>query len=280
MKSPTRAWIYLITLALVLIVLGHWLGGRDGVLWGVAMALSINSVMYFFGDARILQSVQGHHLEGQDPWRALEILSTLSRKARIPEPKLLVMDQSSPQAFAVGRSWKEATVVVTQGLLDSFDRGELEAILAYQVACIKRLDTLSFGISSLFATLFLWVTRGLDAFLRLITGAKKDPYAPQSHIVTYITAPVVALLLRSSVGSSSYYHIDQLAAELTGQPKTLAQALWKLDSLRATQPFSVSPAAAHMFIVNPLTGKGWSRYFQAQPPVKKRIQNLLGYYPI
>ncbi|MCB0384559.1 MAG: M48 family metalloprotease [Bdellovibrionales bacterium] len=280
MKGSTKTWTLLAALSLTIILISHGWGGRQGLLWGVIIALSINCLIYFYNDLRLDSLFPGQLVEGQNPWGLLQTAKTFASKARIPVPRVVILNSPAPQALVMGRNWKSATIVLTEGLLRSLTREEREAVIAYQISCIKKLDTLAFSVASAFTDFLFAISLSVDLVIRGILGPKKDPHSRQNHLFSLLIAPFASLLVRLAVGTGRYLANDSLAASWVENPKALAQALWKLESYAATRPMEIPAATAPLFIVNPLTGHGWTRYFHVHPSVEKRIRNLIGYYPI
>jgi len=280
MSGSTKTWILLASLSLTIILVSHGWGGRQGLLWGVAIMLSINCLVYFYSDLRLEPLFPGHVVEGQNPWGLLETAKFFAHKARIPLPRVVVLEATAPQALVMGRSWKSATIVLTEGLLKSLTKAERDAVIAYQISCIKKLDTLAFTVACACADFLFTVSRFFDLLTRGIFGPKKDPHSRQNHLCSLIIAPLASALVRVAVGSGCYLANDTIAASWLKEPKVLAKALWKLESYASTHPIGIPASTAPLFIVNPLTGHGWTRYFNVHPSVEKRIRNLIGYYPI
>jgi len=280
MNNALKSWSFLVGLSVTLIVFGHWWLGREGLLIGLIAALGINSYVYFFEDRRIIESLGGRRLEGKDPWGVLGLARTLAAKARIPAPQVVILSDAAPQALVVGRSLTSGTIILTEGLLEQLDRDEVEAVLAYLVACVKNLNTLAFSVGSFLASSLLSVTGLLDTGLRLLIVEKKNTDSFISHLFTRAMAPVVGFLVRISIRQQFYIDADRTASELLGDSKSLATAIWKLHSYSMTRPFQAPLAISHMFVVNPLTKKRWNRYFHAQPRPERRIRALTGHFPI
>ena len=280
MSNAIKSWSFLFLLSLTLIVLGHLTLGREGLLIGLVVSLGINSYVYFFEDKRIISYFQGQPLEGQDPWGLLSLSRKLSAKMRIPNPRIVVLSDPAPQALVVGRSLTQGTIFITEGMLRSLSQQEIEAVMAYLLACIRNLNTLAFAVGSFFASSLLAITEFLDLLLRFIMVEKKNPDYPLSQIFTRTAAPLIGLLLRISIRPSFYFEADRQASELVGDAKVVAAALWKLHSYSSTEPFTAPLSISHMFVVNPLTRQSWTRYFHAQPSVERRIRSLVGHYPI
>lgn len=250
------------------------------MLWGVIIALSINSLLYFYSEIRLENLFSGQVIEGQNPWGLIETVRKFAYLARVPEPQVIVLASSSPQAMVMGRSQSSARIYLTEGLLKCLKREEVEAIVAYQVSSIKNLDTLLFTITSAITGLLFFFSRTIDLFIRGLLGAKADSRSRQNHLFSWLIAPLATIIVRATIGSRRYFATDSLAASLLEDSKFLAQALWKLDSYSCTKPLNIPPSTAPLFVVNPLTEHGWTRYFHTHPSVEKRIKNIIGYYPI
>lgn len=280
MNNVTKAWVFLGALSLGLILGGHFLLGREGLLLGLGLALGLNSFVYFYEDRRIVAMFPNHLLEGADPWGLIRTTERLASRAKLPVPRIVVIPSQAPQSLVVGRSLNNGTILITEGLLEKLNRHEIEAVIAYQLATIKTLNILAFSVGSFVSSIFLFIASALDFLLRFLIVEKKNPNYALSHIFTRVSAPFVGALLRLGIRPNLYMTADALAARWTNDPKTLAEVLWKLQSFSSTLPFTAPLSTSHMFVVNPLPLKGWTRHFQAQPSIEKRVRSLIGYYPI
>ncbi len=280
MTSATRTWTFLTALMLFIVITGQSLAGREGLLWGVAIALTINSLIYLYPDLRLKLLFSGEVLEGSDPWGVQNQLKDLAQRVRIPVPMIQVLSSSSPQAMAMGRSPRTAQILLTQGLIDLLDQEELQAVLAYLVAKIKRQDIVGLTVAAAFMDFTLTVLGLLDSGLRILLGAKASDQSLQAHFFSSLLSPFIGFLLRLEVGRHSYFRADQLATELSTHPGALAKALWKLHSYSLTKPFHPPIATAHLWIVSPLNRNNWAQKFQVQPAVDQRIKNIVGYFPV
>lgn len=280
MKNVYNAWTFLALSSLTLIVLGHFYGGRQGLLVALILGLGVNSFVYFYEDKRVLDFFKGVPLQGQDPYGLHNIAHRLALKARIATPKLIVMQSPAPQVLVVGRGITHGTILITDGLLQRFSRAELEAVMAYQIACIKNLNTLAFAVGSFIVSCSLFLTELLDRGLRFVLVEKKNPDAIITQFFTRLVAPLAGILLQICIRPYFYFAADEQATQLTGDPKTMAKVLWKLETVSKTIPFNAPTSTGHMFMVNPLTRLPWNRYFHAQPAARDRIERLVGYYPI
>lgn len=280
MNNVTKAWVFLGTISLLIIISGNYFLGREGLLIGLGLALGLNSFVYFYEDRRIVAMFPNQLLEGADPWGLIRTTERLATKAKLPAPRIVVIPNHAPQSLVVGRSLNSGTILLTEGLLERLSPQEIEAVIAYQLATIKTLNILAFSVGSFVSSIFLLVAASLDFLLRFLIVEKKNPNYALSHIFTRLSAPFVGTLLRLGIRPNLYMTADSLAARWTGDPKTLAEVLWKLQSFSTTVPFTAPLSTSHMFVVNPLPHKGWTRHFQAQPPIEKRVRSLIGYYPI
>jgi heat shock protein HtpX len=280
MNGSTKTWFLLSIVSISVISAFHSWAGRQGLLWGVIISLSVNCLIYFYNEVHLGNLFLGQLIEGQNPWGLLDTVQKLAKTARIPVPKVVVLASPSPQAMVMGRSWNSATLYLTEGLLRTLSADEREAVIAYQISCIKKMDTLIFTFASAIVGVIFTCSRIIDFLLRGIMGAKADPNSRQNHLCSWLFAPIATVIVKTSIGSSRYLTNDATAASWLKDPKALAQALWKLDSYASTMPLAVPPSTAPLFVVNPLTGRGWTRYFHVHPSVEKRIRNIIGYYPI
>jgi heat shock protein HtpX len=269
MANLTRVWMLLTLFSFLVLVIGFGLGERQGLLFAFGLVLLLNTAAYFLADFRVRKLFNARPLQGQDPWGLNSSLAELAQQTRIPIPELMVVDLSVPTAFSTGRQWKHATIFLSEGLLKTLDRTELKAVLAHEISKIKRLDTFAQSVSSSLAGGLLWGARRIDRSL-----FRANPK------VEKFFEPVALLPVHLSVGKSNYFAADELASHLIGNPQSLAQVLWKLHSYAGTQPIEIPRSTAHLFIVDPLTSSPLHRYFQKHPSVEKRIERLVGYFPI
>lgn len=280
LKPQYRAWFFLLLISFAIIYLGHSFAGRQGVLWAVAIALGINSMFFFFGEWRVAPLLDGQILEGQDPWGLNQRVAKWSEQLRLPLPSIHILAIPTPQALAVGSLQRSGRIYLSQNLVETFSTTELDGIIACLLVSLRRAHTLSFAVTGALADGLLLLAQLIDRTLRIVIGTKRSPEAVQNNLVTYLVSPLLALVMRLGISRSDYFEIDQAAAQLTGQPKELAEALWKLESWARTNPYKVPAFLAHFYLVSPLTSKGWSRYFLVQPRAELRIQRLLGHFPI
>ncbi len=252
-------------------VFGHWLGGRQGALFAIIIAFSLIYIIYSVGNQMAFSVFTSRRIEGQDPWGLGETLARLVHRSKVPVPKLYLIEATFPTVFASGMDSKEISIFATTGLLKTLSPQEVEAVLAQQLAFIKRHEVLPAMVGAVLATAFLSLTENQSA----------TPQTPVlNRLVFSLFAPLALVSIHLHVGSRSYFQADALACQWLDNPIHLAHALIKLDSYAKTQPPQIPFSIGHLFIVNPLTVGNWGRYFSTQPPIGKRIHKLVGYYPI
>jgi heat shock protein HtpX len=280
LTTQTRFWMVLVLFSIGVMVLGRWLGDRSGLLWGFSIAFSVNCLFYFYSDRRLIHLFRARRIEGQDPWHVLRMVRELCQRAGLAIPAVYIVDSPSAQILAAGRSGFSGRIILTEGLLRTLDPAELKAVLAVQVIHLKSNNSYAFSAVGLFVGMVLTSTRFLDRWLRLLIDAPRDIEERQGGYLTGVIAPLAAGLLRLCISKGSFLEADAKAGDLSGDRSALARALWKLDSLAQTRPLRVPASLGHMFIVNPLTRKGWFRYFRIQPDLATRTRHLVGQYPL
>lgn len=262
-------------LTALFIVCGNALGGSTGVIIAVAFALIMNIGAFWFSDRLVLAMTRAQPLDERSAPELYAMTRRLAERARIPMPRLYVVPDPSPNAFATGRSPKHGVVAVNQGLLQMLDRDEVEGVIAHEIAHIKHRDTLT---SAVVAT----VAGAISAIANIayfasffgFGGGDDDGPNPIAILLLAIVAPLAATIIQLAVSRAREYQADQTAAELVGSPRGLQSALWKLHKGAEAIPSHTSPAMAQMCIVNPLTGGGLMSLFSTHPPVEKRIERL------
>ncbi|HEX4923375.1 MAG TPA: M48 family metalloprotease [Bdellovibrionales bacterium] len=269
MSNLARVWFLLTLSSFAILIAGFYLGERQGLLIAFGIVLVLNTGVYFLADLRVRNLFNGRPMLGQDPWGLGEMVEELAAKTRIPRPEVVVVPLKVPTALSTGRHWHHSTIFLSEGLLAQLTPQELKAVLAHEISKIKRLDTFAQSVSSTFAGGLLWLARRLDR-LMFRRRAKFER----------MFEPVALLPVHLSIPRSSYYAADELASHLIGGPQLLAQVLWKLHSFAGTQPLEIPTSTAHLFIVDPLTSSPFHRYFQKHPPIERRIEKLVGYFPV
>jgi heat shock protein HtpX len=267
----------LMTFLMVLFVaIGGALGGRSGMVMAILFATITNVGMYWFSDKLVLRMYNAQPVtEAQAP-ELHSIVRTLVQKAGMPMPKVYIIPEETPNAFATGRSPEHAVVAVTQGIMRILNRDELSGVISHELAHIKHRDMLTgtivatiAGAISMLAQMAQWA---------MIFGGRRDSDdegSPIVAIVMMIVAPIAAMLVQMAISRTREYDADKGGAEIAGSPSGLATALLKLEKGSQIIPMTdAKPATAHMFIVNPLTGGGLMNLFSTHPPIAERVKRL------
>ncbi len=260
----------------LILVCGQLLGGRTGMIVALGFAAVMNLGSYWFSDKIVLARYRAKPVSETDAPRLHTILDGLCARAGMPKPKLFILPQRAPNAFATGRNPSHAAVAVTAGLLESMDQEEVEGVIAHELAHIRNRDIL---ISSVAATIAGAITM-LASFARFgaifgLGGRDERGGGVLGMLAMAILAPVAALLIQMAVSRSREYAADATGAKIAGSPHGLARALEKLRQLSRRVPMDASPATSHMFIVTPLSAAGLTNMFSTHPPVDERIRRLL-----
>jgi heat shock protein HtpX len=261
----------------LLLVGGEALGGRNGLYMGLMLAVLMNFVSYFFSDRIALAMYSAQPVtETHNPAiyrRLAPLVMGLCQRMGLPMPKLWVIPEASPNAFATGRDPKHSSVAVTAGLLELMDDRELEGVLAHELGHIRNRDILISTIAATLAAAITFVARMAFWF-----GGPRDREEDSGNAVAallmLIVAPIAALLIQMAISRTREYQADATAAQAAGQPFGLMSALKKLDAYARRIPMDASPATAHMFIVMPLGGGALLRLFSTHPPIEERVRRL------
>ncbi len=281
-----RTWriaLLFLLMAVVLLKLGSSLGPQ-GWLWGSVILLSFWVMVIVFPDIRLPQVLRGTQLEGQDPWGLFEELSLLCKKARLPLPKVYLFNSSTPTALTFGRSWRSSYMFVTESLLTTLSRDELRAVLALELAKIKRLDILPQTLATGLTGWDLWLHKvsadPSDSDSKKIGPIRKFVRGAGAFLKNLPLPPAARAVVRFCVGSQAYFQSDQLASEYVGGPEAIANVLWKLESYSLNDPLSSPRSLRHLFVVEPIARHQSATNLRSQPTVRRRIEHLVGHYPV
>lgn len=263
-------------LSALLLIAGEAWGGRDGLLMGLILAGLMNFVGYFFSDKIALTMYRAQPVsetENSAVYRRIgPLVRNLAMQMGLPMPKLWVIPEAAPNAFATGRNPKHASVAVTAGLLELMDDRELEGVLAHELGHIRNRDIL---IQSVAATIGAAIT--MLARMAFFFGGRHDE-DPRGNafgmLFMLILAPIAALLIQMAISRTREYSADASAARFTGSPEGLIRALQKLEHYSKRIPMDASPATAHMFIIQPFSGQALMRLFSTHPATEQRIARL------
>jgi heat shock protein HtpX len=277
-KMNTFKTTFLMALLTVLLVTaGGILGGEGGMMMAFLFALVMNGVTYWFSDKIVLRMYGAQEIAPEEAPTLHRVVRDLTMRARMPMPKLYLIPQDAPNAFATGRNEKNAAVAVTQGILHILDEAELRGVLAHELSHIKNRDILVGTIAATMAGAISMLAN-MAQWGMIFGGRSGDDDREGSHpiatLLMIVIAPLAALLVQMAMSRSREFGADATGAAMAGDPLSLASALRKLE--RGTQriPMDANPATAHMFIMNPLTGGGLMALFSTHPPVEERIRRL------
>ena len=276
MTNTLKTTALLAALTALLIVIGDVLGGRGGMLLFFGLAIIMNLGAYWFSGDIALRMAGAHEVSEDQAPELHQLVSELATYARLPKPRVAVIDNPSPNAFATGRDANHAVVAVTTGILGILSRDELAGVLAHELGHVRNRDIL---ISSIAATIAGAITMLANAAQWAMIfggfgGRDDDDYNPFAALLMIIFAPLAATLIQLAISRSREFAADDTGARIHGNPESLARALEKLEMATSVRPLPVNPAVAHMFIVNPLKGVNFAGLFSTHPPLEERIRRL------
>src|SRR6202795_3289455 len=280
MGNTFKTAFLLTALTLLLMAVGRVLGGPNGMLLALGIAVVTNFVAYFFSDKIALRTYRAQAVTREQLPRVYNVVERLTQKIGLPMPKIYVIPTDSPNAFATGRNPNHASVAVTQGILNLLTDEELEGVLAHELGHVRNRDIL---ISSIAATLAGAITY-LASIARwgMIFGGMRGSRDDRggggiAAIAMMFLAPFAAMLIQLAVSRNREYGADDTGAQWTGNPYALASALSKIDAYSRQRPLVASPSTAHLFIIAPFLGAGsFGSLFSTHPPTAKRIERLTG----
>ncbi len=271
-----RTTLLLVALTLLLMFVGQLVGGRNGMTIGLGIAICTNVFAYFFSDKIALASSGAQRVSREQVPRLYEVMERLAAKARLPMPKLYVVPEAAPNAFATGRNPQHASVAVTQGLLELMNDDELEGVIAHELSHVRNYDILISSVAATLAGAIMWIPRMGYWFGYGDRDSDGNRGSGILGLLIMILAPIGAMFLQFGLSRQREYSADETGARMVGQPYGLISALQKLGAYNQRIPTtSVSPSTSALCIVKPLFGSGGlSSLFSTHPPLEKRIQAL------
>jgi heat shock protein HtpX len=276
MNNALKTTFLLALLTGLLVVIGYFLGGTGGMLLFFGFAVVLNLGAYWYSGDIALRMAGAHEISEQQAPELYQLISEVATAAQLPMPKVAIIDNPSPNAFATGRDANHAVVAVTSGILGLLSKQELQGVLAHELGHVRNHDIL---ISSVAATIAGAITMLAHAAQWAMIfggfgGGRDRDRNPIAALALIILAPLAALLIQLAISRSREYGADDTGARIIGSPEALADALEKLEMATSVRPLPVNPAVAHMFIVNPLKGANFSGLFSTHPPLEDRIRRL------
>ncbi len=274
--NTLKTAFFLTLLTLLLIFIGRLLGGNSGMIIALIFAAVLNLGSYWFSDKIVLRMYRAQKIEEGDNPRLYRIVKNIALQSNLPMPKLYIIPSDSPNAFATGRNPQHAAVAVTSGIMRILNEEELEGVLAHEMAHIKNRDIL---IGSIVATVAgaISMLAQMAQFAFIFGGGRSDREDRGGGLATLflaILAPIAALLIQMAISRSREYQADETGARTSHKPLYLANALKKLSYASRRIPMEANPSTAHLFIVNPLSGRGMANLFSTHPPLGERISRL------
>ena len=279
MGNTFKTAFLLTLLTLLLMFIGRAFGGQNGMLLALGLAAVMNFISYFYSDKIALAMYRAQPVTREQLPRAYQAVERLTQKIGIPMPKIYVIPNESPNAFATGRNPQHASVAVTAGILKLLNDEELEGVLAHELGHVNNRDIL---ISSVAATVAGAITMlaSMGRWAMIFGGWGGDREDRRGGgigaLLMLILAPIAASLIQLAVSRSREYQADATGAHFTGNPYALASALSKLDAYSRRVPMQATPSTAHLFIIQPLLGMNFGNLFSTHPPIAKRIERLTG----
>lgn len=276
--NTLKTTFFLAVLTVLFIFIGSLLGGKNGATTALIMAGVMNLGAYWFSDKIVLAMYRAKEVPERDAPELHSIVRELTMRAQLPMPKVYIMDNPAPNAFATGRNPEHAAVAVTTGITGLLSRDELSGVIGHELAHIKNRDILISTVAATIAGAISYLTY-MAQWGMMFGGGRRDeegrnPLGSGIAIFVMILAPIAAMLVQMAISRSREYKADEAGASICGNPLSLAGALRKLHAGIRRIPMDANPATAHMFIVSPLAGGGVLSLFSTHPPMEERIARL------
>jgi heat shock protein HtpX len=272
MQNALKTVLLLGAMSALFLFLGELLGGAQGLMVGFLFAAGTNFASYWFSDKIVLRMYSAKQVGPEH--RLYQIVANLAQRASLPMPKVYIIPDPSPNAFATGRNPEHAAVAATEGILRVLSEDELEGVIAHELAHVKHRDILISSIAATMAAAIMMVSR----FAMFFGGGRSDDREGQNPVAllaTIILAPVAAMLIQAAISRSREFEADAGGATIAGNPIGLVNALRKIDSASRAIPMDANPATAHMFIIKPFSAGGLGALFSTHPPTEQRVKALL-----
>ncbi|UCF82773.1 MAG: zinc metalloprotease HtpX [Desulfobacteraceae bacterium] len=278
MGNQIRTTILLAVMTAFILWIGQLLGGRQGMIIALILAAGMNFFSYWYSDKMVLKMYRAREVTPQQAPEIYDMVRTLTKKADLPMPRICVIPQESPNAFATGRNPNHAVVAVTEGLLRIMNREEIMGVLAHELAHVKNRDILIGSVAATMAGAIMLLAT-MARWSAFFGGGSEDDEGGLGVIglvVMSIVAPLAAVLIQMAISRSREYLADATGSSFAGHSEGLASALKKLGAYSRRLPMDANPSTAHMFTVNPLSGKNLMNLFATHPPLEERIVRLRG----
>ena len=280
MGNQIRTTVLLAGMTVLIMLIGQLLGGRQGMTIALVLAAGMNFFSYWYSDKIVLRMYRAQEVTPHQAPELYGMVETLARQAGLPMPKVYIIPQDTPNAFATGRNPSHAVVAVTEGLVKIMSKDELMGVLAHEMAHVKNRDILIGSIAATMAGAIMWAASMArwSAIFGGMGGSDDDEggLGMIGLIIMSILAPLAAMLIQMAISRSREYLADTTGAQFAGHPEGLARALEKISAYSHQRPMQANQSTAHMFIINPLAGSKFSSLFSTHPPVEERVARLRG----
>ena len=275
--NTMKTFVLMAIMTVLLVLIGRLIGGQGGMLIAFVIAAVMNFGSYWFSDKVVLKMYNAQELTPADKPELFRIIQELTAHAGLPMPKVYLVPNEQPNAFATGRNAEHAAVAVTEGILRTLSSDELRGVLSHELAHVKHRDILIGTVAATMAGAISMIAN-MAQWAMIFGGGRssndREGGSPAAGILMVIVAPIAAMLIQMAISRSREYLADEGGAQISGNPLSLANALRKLSQKAEEIPMNASPATAHMFIVNPLSGGGLMSLFSTHPPMEERIARL------
>ncbi|HEX7573518.1 MAG TPA: zinc metalloprotease HtpX [Bacteroidota bacterium] len=277
--NTAKTVLLMAVLTVLLVLAGNLIGGQGGMMIAFLFAIVMNFGSYWFSDKIVLRMYRGRELAQGDNPSLFQMVQELAGRAGLPMPRLYLIEGEQPNAFATGRNPEHAALAVTEGILKTLPPDQLRGVLSHELAHVKHRDILIGTVAATMAgavTMIAHMAQWALIFGGGRSSSDRDGGSPLAGLAMLIVAPIAALLIQMAISRSREFEADAGGAQILGNPVSLANALRTLDRKAGEIPMDASPATAHMFIVNPLSGGGLAKLFSTHPPMEERIARLEG----
>ena len=278
MANLFKTAILLGVLTSLVVLIGGALGGEQGMVMAFVLAAIMNFGAYWFSDRMVLAMSGARPIDEAAAPGLYRIVRNLATRASLPMPRVYIIPEEAPNAFATGRNPEHASVAVTEGIMRVLDEEELEGVLAHELAHVRNRDTLIMAVTATLAGAITYMAQMVQ-WAAIFGGARRDEDDESGGgmfgaLLMAILAPIAAMLIQLAISRAREYQADASGARIVGRPWGLAKALEKMEMASSMTPMEPAPATAHLYIVNPLSGRGLANLFSTHPPIQERVARL------
>ncbi|MFB5188915.1 zinc metalloprotease HtpX [Alicyclobacillus fastidiosus] len=274
MVNTLKTWSFMAVLTVILVLIGHFIGGSRGMLIFLLISIAMNAIAYWTSGSMAIRMTGSYPVSEREVPEVYQIVRRLARRANVPMPEIYITPSDQPNAFATGRNPAHAKVAVTEGILRVMPPRELEGVLAHEMAHVKNRDILISSMAAVMAGAITSIANLLQWTMWFGGNDRDDNSNVAAELALMIVGPIAASMVQLAISRAREYKADAAGARLVGDPNPLADALERLESYKR-QPFGqMNPSTAHLFIMNPLRGESLLHLFSTHPPMEERIRRL------